>query len=201
MDDQRTDTDPAPEDARQRFRSDGSEETRGVLTAAGTRHGDDDTLTTGEAARILGCSRQHVVDLCTRGLLPYSSVGTHRRVRRVDVELLRDHAERMSDDERRALWVAHAVAGRIVADPVRSISRARISLGDRRDRHTGDPLWLDEWDHLLRGSVEVMLGVLLDRSLHGRQLRRHHPFDELLAIDERTSLIDAWHRVADELRT
>jgi len=27
----------------------------------------DQSLTTGEAARILNCSRQHVVDLCNRG--------------------------------------------------------------------------------------------------------------------------------------
>jgi excisionase family DNA binding protein len=27
-------------------------------------------LTTGQAAKLLGCSRQHVVDLCERGRLP-----------------------------------------------------------------------------------------------------------------------------------
>jgi len=44
-----------------------------------------DLMSTGEAARLLGCSRQHVVDLCVRGVLPFVSVGSHRRVRRTDV--------------------------------------------------------------------------------------------------------------------
>jgi excisionase family DNA binding protein len=45
-----------------------------------------DLLTTGEVAQVLGCSRQHVVDPCRRGDLPFVSVGAHRRVRRADVE-------------------------------------------------------------------------------------------------------------------
>jgi excisionase family DNA binding protein len=48
--------------------------------------GPDELLTTGEVAVLLGSSRQHVVDLWERGLLPYVRVGTHRRVRRADVE-------------------------------------------------------------------------------------------------------------------
>ena len=46
---------------------------------------DLDLLTTGQAARLLGTSRQHVVDLCTSGRLAFQVVGTHRRVRRGDV--------------------------------------------------------------------------------------------------------------------
>ncbi|MPY81460.1 MAG: helix-turn-helix domain-containing protein, partial [Actinophytocola sp.] len=34
-------------------------------------------LSTGQAAEVLGCSRQHVVDLCSSGQLPYVTVGTH----------------------------------------------------------------------------------------------------------------------------
>ncbi len=44
-----------------------------------------DQLTTGEAARLLGTSRQHVVDLCNAGHLPYRVVGKHRRVSRHDI--------------------------------------------------------------------------------------------------------------------
>ena len=46
----------------------------------------DDLLTTGEAAKLLNSSRQHVVDLCDRGELPFTTLGTHRRVQRRDVE-------------------------------------------------------------------------------------------------------------------
>ena len=34
-------------------------------------------LTTGQAAKLLNSSRQHVVDLCESGDLPYVTVGTH----------------------------------------------------------------------------------------------------------------------------
>ena len=87
-----------------------------VLTAAAA-YSSDEELTTGEAAKLLNCSRQHVVDLCNEGLLPYTTVGTHRRVQRRDVEAVRTRTDRLSRDERRALWLAYTVAGKIVADP------------------------------------------------------------------------------------
>jgi excisionase family DNA binding protein len=80
-------------------------------------------LTTGEAAVLLGSSRQHVVDLCERGLLPYVKAGAHRRLRRADVEaLLRPELTR---DQLKALWLHCAVAGRLVADPDGVLSTAR----------------------------------------------------------------------------
>ncbi|HET6560423.1 MAG TPA: helix-turn-helix domain-containing protein, partial [Marmoricola sp.] len=39
----------------------------------------EDLLTTGEVAKILNSSRQHVVNLCSAGELPYTTVGKHRR--------------------------------------------------------------------------------------------------------------------------
>jgi len=43
---------------------------RTALTEELTRAESERLLTTGEAARLLGTSRQHVVDLCTAGDLP-----------------------------------------------------------------------------------------------------------------------------------
>ena len=77
-----------------------------VLAATG-----EDLLTTGEAARLLNSSRQHVVDLCDRGDLPYTTVGTHRRVRRSDVEALRTRTRRLSRDQQRSLWLAYCDRG------------------------------------------------------------------------------------------
>jgi excisionase family DNA binding protein len=45
-------------------------------------------LTTGQVARLLGCSRQHVVDLCNAGKLESTTIGTHRRIARRDVDRL-----------------------------------------------------------------------------------------------------------------
>ncbi|MGH3537959.1 MAG: helix-turn-helix domain-containing protein [Pseudonocardiaceae bacterium] len=45
-------------------------------------------LSTGEVARLLGSSRQHVVDMCTRSELPFLWVGRHRRIERSDIDRL-----------------------------------------------------------------------------------------------------------------
>ena len=89
----------------------------------------DRLLSTGEAARLLSCSRQHVVDLCNRGELSFTTTGKHRRVRRRDVDAIRTRTERMSRDQKRSLWLAYALAGRIVADPVRARRVACVMMG------------------------------------------------------------------------
>src|ERR1700693_4005084 len=88
----------------------------------------DELLTTGEAAQLLGTSRQHVVDLCKAGDIPYSVVGKHRRLSRHDVEALRAGSSRLSRDRRRRLRLAHRVAARLVEDPDTVWSLARDNL-------------------------------------------------------------------------
>jgi excisionase family DNA binding protein len=73
--------------------------------------GGDELLTTGEAAKILNTSRQHVVDLCDRGELPFVTTGSHRRILRADVEALRTRTQRLTRDQERSLWLGYATAG------------------------------------------------------------------------------------------
>lgn len=70
-------------------------------------------MTTQAAADLLGCSRPHLVKLLEQGILPYTKVGRHRRVKFEDVmqykkqqkdkqrQLLRDM---MQDDEETGLY-------------------------------------------------------------------------------------------------
>ncbi|MCL1693690.1 MAG: helix-turn-helix domain-containing protein [Actinomycetia bacterium] len=157
-----------------------------------------DMLTTGEAARLLNSSRQHVVDLCDRGDLPFETVGTHRRVRRADVESLRDRTLRLTRDQRRSLWLAFAVAGRIVMDPRGARTLALPNLEMMREIARGQALsWLDEWDRLLDGPIEDMLAALTSRSPRGRDLRQNSPFAGVLSDEERDQVLASW--VAHEI--
>jgi len=150
-------------------------------------------LTTGEAARLLNSSRQHVVDLCERGDLPFVTVGTHRRVRRADVENLRDRTLRLTRDQRRSLWLAFGVAGRIVANPRSARLRARENLETMRSAARGQARsWLDEWERLLDGPMEDLLLALTSRSQRGRDLRQNSPFAGVLSEAERDQVLASW---------
>jgi excisionase family DNA binding protein len=153
----------------------------------------DELLTTGEAATLLNSSRQHIVDLAERGELPYTTVGTHRRIRRADVEALRTRTQRLTRDQRRSLWLAYAVAGRIAADPHRAKKLARTNLERMRASSRGQARrWLDEWEHLLNGPIDDLLAMLVSPSPKGRELRQNSPFAGLLTEAERVKVFDAW---------
>ena len=156
----------------------------------------EELLTTGEAAALLGSSRQHVVDLCQRGALSFTTTGKHRRVRRGDVEAIRDRTQRLTRDQRRSLWLAYAVAAHIVDDPPAAVAVARANLGRMRKAVRGVArLWLDEWEHLLDGPVDELLDVFTSRSPRARELRQNSPFAGLLGEEERLRVLAAWRAI------
>jgi excisionase family DNA binding protein len=153
----------------------------------------DELLTTGEAAQLLGVSRQHIVDLCSAGDLAYTVVGKHRRVRRRDVEQLRARGRRLTRDQLRSLLLAHAVAGRIVMDPDGTLELARRNLERMRASATrgSTRIWLDEWARLLDGPLPDLLSALTSISPRSRELRQNTPFAGVLTEDERQRVLDA----------
>jgi excisionase family DNA binding protein len=153
----------------------------------------DELLTTGEAAALLGSSRQHVVNLCEAGDLPYVRVGTHRRIRRADLEAHRAGSVRLTRDQRRSLWLAHAVAGKLVSDPETHLAIARQNLGRQRGLARGRAVtWLDEWERLLRRPLYELLEALTSMSSKGRELRQNSPFVGVLSDREREHVLQAW---------
>ena len=102
--------------------------------------GPDDLLTTGEAAAILGSTRQHVVNLVHRGDIDSTLVGSHHRVRRSDVEAIKQSSIKLTRDQTRSLWLGHALAGRIVTDPEAAAEDAGLRyVSDDRPGFTRKP--------------------------------------------------------------
>jgi excisionase family DNA binding protein len=159
---------------------------------------DPARLTTTEAAAILGCSRQHVVNLCNRGELASMSVGRHRRLRRDDVEayVRRRSTGEMTRDQLRSLWLHRAVAGRIARDPSATLRRAEKHA---RRRLAGDPAsgsarWLRRWLELLDQGPEPVMQALTASSEAALELRQNSPFAGVLSEPERLAILHAFQK-------
>lgn len=144
-------------------------------------------LTTSQAAARLGCTRQHVVDLCDRGDLPFVKVGTHRRIRE------RDLPHRLTEDQRRSLWYHHAVAGALVADPetVLGTANANLDAWMAKPGNRAAP-WLRQWRTILDGGVDAVLDVITAPTQRAADLRQSTPFAGVLPADERARVLRRW---------
>lgn len=154
---------------------------------------DDDLLTTGEAAVLLGVSRQHVVNLTARGDLPFEMSGAHRRVRRSDVSRVRYSTQRPTADQRRSLRLAYAIAGKVAQDPGRWLPVARGNVKKMLEQHPRGRArtWLSEWAGLLDGPLDELLAVLTSPTPRARELRQNSPFAGVLSDAERQAVLDA----------
>ncbi|MBN1170583.1 MAG: helix-turn-helix domain-containing protein [Micromonosporaceae bacterium] len=153
---------------------------------------EPELLTTGEAAALLRASRQHVVDLCDGGLLPCVRTGTHRRIRRVDLETVL--APALTRDQLKALWLHRAVAGRLVADPPAVLAKAAANLDRLRTVHPDGMAarWLDRWRQLLNLGTEAVLDALTSGSPQATELRQNSPFAGVLSEPERHAVLSAF---------
>jgi len=161
--------------------------------------GSSELLSTGQAATLLACSRQHVVDLCNRGDLPSLSVGTHRRVRRADVERLARTGTAVSSvrpERLRSLWLHRAVAGRLARDPERVLARAGRNL-DRLER--AHPVgtsarFLARWRRLIADGPEAVMRTLVAVTPEADELRQNSPFAGVIPDGERLAILRAARR-------
>jgi excisionase family DNA binding protein len=153
---------------------------------------DNEWLSTGQVAALLGVSRQHVVDLCARGALPYATTGTHRRVRRADAQALL--SVELPREAERSLWLHRAVAGRLVRDPEAVMATARRNLARMHEVHPSGmaAVWLDEWDRILAAGVDDVLDVLASRAERAVDLRQNSPFAGVLSPRERSTVAAAF---------
>ncbi len=158
-----------------------------------------DLITTGEAAELLGCSRQHIVDLCDSGRLPaIREARSHRRIRRSDVLALIRRAPPTRDQEL-SLWLHTAIAGRLVTEPDLVLARARENLERFARIHAGTMAerWLDIWRAALDSGPDQVRAILISDTPQAADLRQNSPFTGILPEQERRKVLSSfrghWH--------
>ena len=156
-----------------------------------------DLIRTGEAAAILGSSRQHVVDLCNRGLLSSERSPTQRRLRRREVETLATRlgtSTGLNRDQRQSLWLHVAVAGHLAVDPTGTLARARTNLERLRGVHPSgmSSHWLEAWEAVLADGPDAILQTLTSRAPMAVELRQNSPFAGVLPDNERRAVLRAF---------
>jgi excisionase family DNA binding protein len=149
-------------------------------------------LSTTQAAVLLGTSRQHVVDLCERGELPFQRVGSHRRILRSDV-LARARGP-LTREQLKSLWLHRAVAGLLVVDPPAVIGVGRRNLIKLRTIHpTGrTAIWLGKWDELLDQNIETIHNTITSPADFSCELRQNTPFAGVLDATARLTLLQSF---------
>ena len=158
-------------------------------------------MTTGEAARLIGCTRQHVVDLCDRGALRCKRTPIHRRVYRSDVESLARRRSGMRREELRSLWLNRAVAAHLARDPVAVLAHARKNLERFEQIHTGSGVayWLRRWRDLLDQGPEAVMETLTSTTPDAADLRQNSPFPGVLSDAERQQTLEAFSKYSSRL--
>jgi excisionase family DNA binding protein len=150
-----------------------------------------DLLAIGEAAILLRSTRQRILDLCARGLLPYVSVGAQRRVRRADVEALIEAA--LTREQLEQLWLHQAIAIKFVENPFALLATAAANLRRLRGLHAdgAGAEWLDRWQIVLDDGPGAVLDALTSPVDYAVRLRRMSPFAGVLSEVERRNVLDA----------
>ncbi len=165
----------------------------------------DELLTTGQVAKILGTTVRHVVNLCLRGELPYSMVGTHRRIRRLDADALAGRAAGnaggpMTRDQLRALWLHRAVAGKVAADPEHILAKAEATARRLLARDPAGAPWLRQWLAVISRGPEAVMRSLVSTDPIARELRANSPFAGVLPASERSSILASFARTGSTVK-
>jgi excisionase family DNA binding protein len=151
-------------------------------------------LSTGEVARLIGASRQHVVDLCDAGQMASFRVGKHRRVRRETVDAYladREHGRSVDASHLLQLWSGRVQAAHVALDWARARDLAARRLAEMRgDNHLA---WFaDQWARVLGQGAEAVMETLTRHDEEAAVLQNASPFVDLLSDDERARITSAF---------
>lgn len=148
---------------------------------------------------MLGVSRQHVVNLCDRGELRYTKVGTHRRIRRSNLHRLAE--PQLTREQEKSLWLHRALLGRLMVDPQGVLEAARTNIGRWKTMHRSDGMvagYLDQWCHVLEGGVDSVAAVLTGVDEVSVELRQNTPFAGVLSDGQRRQVLQSFRQYWDQ---
>ena len=100
----------------------------------------------------------------------------------------------MTREDRRSLFLHNAIAEQLRRSPDRVRRKAQRNLRRMRDRHPEAGPLLDEWAEILEGPVSEMIDVMLDSSVHARDLRQVTPFAGVLTATQRADVYREFRR-------
>jgi excisionase family DNA binding protein len=150
----------------------------------------DKMLKTGEVARLLGVSRQHVADLCDRGQIEHIRVGTHRRIPRSEVDRLT--GTRLTREEEKSLRLHQALLTPMLAEPDVVIAKARHNLNRWSGMHRPDGMtarYLEDWKQILNAGLDAIVHVVVSPTQEARELRQNSPFAGVLPDETRRQVL------------
>ncbi len=154
-------------------------------------------LKTGDVARMLGVSRQHVVDLCDRGEIQCVRVGNHRRVPRSQVDKFKGPGRRLTREQEKSLWLHRALVTPLVTDPDLVISKAKANIVRWKGSHRPDGMtvrYLSAWERVLDSGVDQVIEVVTSSDLESCELRQSSPFAGVLPDEVRMRTLRSFKR-------
>jgi len=153
-----------------------------------------DLLKTGDVARLLGVSRQHVVDLCGRGEIEFTRVGTHRRIPRSEVSRMKGV---LSREQERSLWLHQALLGELLSRPGEVVDKALSNIHRWRSSHRHDGMtvqYLNTWEQVLRSGLDTVIETITSRTPESCELRQNSPFSGVLPDETRVEVLRSFSR-------
>jgi excisionase family DNA binding protein len=148
-------------------------------------------LTTGEAAEMLGVSRQHVVNLSDRGELASIKVGAHRRVPLAEVERLQGRTS-LTPEREKSLRLHQALIGDLLENPDAVIGKARENIARWLPQQRPDGMsasYLREWENILDSGLDRILDALSATDEKSYELRENSPFAGVLSQERRAKVL------------
>lgn len=153
-----------------------------------------DLLKTGDVARMLGVSRQHVVDMCERGEISFIYVGSHRRISHREVSRMKGDLTR---EQERSLWLHQALLSELLARPTDVLEKVRANLDRWRSVHRPDGMtarYLDEWAEVIDSGLDTVIERLTSRTSASCELRQNSPFAGVLPDETRERVLSSFNQ-------